>query len=447
MCLVGAALALTWLVALLGPSAATVDLPGGGLPYDVGAHPGPALVTALLAVAAVIGAVGVALGWRALRAGWAPSPRRLVAAALLSCVAFVVVPPVTDDDVISYAAYGRIAVLGHDPYRTAPSDLADPVTDAVGPVWRDTPSVYGPIATAEQYVVMRLAGRSLRVGVWLLALVGTAAFATAVLIADRAAATDDDRRRAALLLGLNPVVVIPIVAAAHLDSLLVLAVVAAIALARRRPLLAGAVAGAAFDIKVTGALAVLGIAWWLRRDLQGLARFAIGATVAAVPAYALVGWHALNRARESSRLVSLASPWRWLAARGVSRGLITLGALSLAIALVLLLRRRFGLDRDGPAWPVAVLFLAWVLAAAYVLPWYDGWAWAALALVAARPDVVNALLLHTTALVLAYLPGREGVDLGAGLTTAAKTMRVTLAPALAIVAIALLVARTARRPE
>ncbi len=71
----------------------------------------------------------------------------------IACAAAVLaafVPPLGSADHLSYAAYGRIAAAGGDPYSVPPVDWAgghDPVTSAVEPPWTRTPSVYGPVAT------------------------------------------------------------------------------------------------------------------------------------------------------------------------------------------------------------------------------------------------------------------------------------------------------------
>jgi len=54
------------------------------------------------------------------------------------------------------------------------------------------------------------------------------------------------------------------------------------------------------------------------------------------------------------------------------------------------------------------LVLAWLFAAPYVLPWYDGLGWAVLAMSALRAwsRFEWMVLAHTTALSLAYLPAR-----------------------------------------
>jgi len=59
-----------------------------------------------------------------------------------------------------------------------------------------------------------------------------------------------------------------------------------------------------------------------------------------------------------------------------------------------------------PARVALALTLAWLFAATYALPWYDGLAWMLLALVpASRFDAL--LLARTTALALGYLPARQ----------------------------------------
>ncbi len=427
--LVGTSFALVWLTALLGPSVAAQGLPGGGpLPLSLRTHPSPWLVTALLAAAVVAGAAGAALAWSAVRRGWTPDPRRLLAAGLVAIGAFVLVPPVTSDDVYSYAAYGRMVVLGHDPYTTAPESVRDPVTDAVGDPWREEPSIYGPVATAEQALVMRVAGRSVRLGVWLLSLLGALAVATTAVLVHRLAGAPERQRRAALLFGLNPLAVVPLVAGAHVDALLVLAVVGAVALVRRHAALAGVVAGAGFCVKLTGALPAAGLAWWLlRRTPRRAAVFTAGAALVVLPVYfAAGGWRTTEQARRASRFVSLAVPWRVLVPH-LSRPVIGALALVVVATFVLLLHRALP-DGDEPERAALVPVVAWLLGATYLLPWYDGWAWCLLPLLVwSRWD--ELLLAHTTVLSLAYLPGRT-VPMPEALTDALSWTRKTAAPVL-----------------
>src|SRR4051812_22854607 len=172
--------ALVAATAALGPSVTVPVRDGGGFPpYAATAHPSPATVTALLIAAAIIGALGVLLCRRALRAGWRPRARPLVLAGCLIAVALTFVPHIGSADPESYAAYGREAAIGIDPYAGDPSALAargDPYGGIVEPPWQHTPSVYGPLATLEQDAAARIAGDHPRTAVWLLNVVGAGAF-------------------------------------------------------------------------------------------------------------------------------------------------------------------------------------------------------------------------------------------------------------------------------
>lgn len=116
-------------------------------------------------------------------------------------------------------------------------------------------------------------------------------------------------------------------------------------------------------------------------------------------------------------MVSFATPWHLVdesLGRGSQRDVIKLGAMLLGMALFLLLFRALPKDdlspdagatsQDAENRRVAVaIVLAWLLAAPYALPWYDGFGWALLALLPwTRIDWI--LLAHTAALSLAYLP-------------------------------------------
>ena len=158
----GASIGLTIAVALLGPSAMEPPLPGrpGQPPYSLVAHPSAYLVVALAAAALAIGTAGLALSMHAARRGWAPSPGALAAAGIVAAAVLVLLPPFGSADHLSYAAYGRMLVTGHDPYATGPNVLGhDPIFRAVED-WRTTPSVYGPLATAGQALASLIGGTS-----------------------------------------------------------------------------------------------------------------------------------------------------------------------------------------------------------------------------------------------------------------------------------------------
>ncbi|MDQ1712206.1 MAG: alpha,6-mannosyltransferase, partial [Frankiaceae bacterium] len=314
--LVGTSLACVALTAALGESAATRGLgPGGPLPpYSSAAHPSPWLVVSLLVAAVATGLAGSLLAWSALARGWAPDPRRLLAAGLVATFALLLVPPTSSDDLYSYTAYGRTVVLGRDPYTTAPADLGDdPVAREAGDPWRGMPTVYGPVATAQQYLAMRVAGPHVRTGAALLALASALAFAGTGLLLYAAAPDPAGRRRAVLLWTLNPLLLLHLVAGAHVDALLVLFAVAAVLALRRNAFVAGLLGGAAAGVKLSGVLVCAALAWACRHSPRRLALLALGGALVTPPAYVAVGgFTALTQVRRASRFVSFGSPWRAL---------------------------------------------------------------------------------------------------------------------------------------
>jgi hypothetical protein len=472
---IGVSLALVIVTGLLGPSAAQPSLPGRfALPWQLGLEPSPWLVTALLLAAIGFGAAGLVIGLRAIAAGWRLDQRTAVVAGAVAAVAMVVIPPMGSADVLVYAAYGRIASLGDDPYTTTATDLAatgDPIGRSVERPWQDTPSIYGPVATGEQWLASHLGGTSMQATVWWLAAFTAIAFVvTGLLLLRLAGSTTSARSRVMLLWWLNPLLLYEVVNGAHLDGIGIAFAVAALALVRRSPLGAGFLVGLAVAVKLSFGLYVLALAWAVRRSARSLALLAAGALVVFVAAYATVGLHALDQARSASRLVSFAMPSRLLVGpleallpNHTARDVIaTLSWIAFAaLALWLMSRPPFG----GPIDPsrsaldpvrlsdptyeairtAAALTLAWSLTATYSLPWYDVAAWAPIALLAATPyDWL--LIARTTVLSVAYIPGRV-VDLPAGLDALTRNLRGTLGPLAGIVLIVFAVILVRVRPE
>jgi len=381
--------ALTLTAAVLGPSLVEPALPGrpGTPPWFAAAHPSPDLVVALTAAAVAAGAAGLGLTIRASRRGWAVSPWLLVAAGLVAAIALALVPPFGSGDHLSYAAYGRMAATGHDPYTTTPAQLArlgDPIARAVGQ-WRDSPSVYGAIATGGQALSSLVGGTSVRLTVFVISLQNVVAFGLAGLLLHFQARGDRRRQfRAALLWTANPLLLQILVAGAHVDSQAIVFVVAALAAfgwavgAGRGPgregepgsasgprpapvarlaagaVAAGALVGLGFAVKITMALAGAGLAlacllaWrescrkpsaggsagtpatatsrdW-REPVVALAGLAAGFAVTAGASLAVWGLHSLSPAAAAGSQVSIGSPWR------VVRSLVRLAGLSEAAA-------------------------------------------------------------------------------------------------------------------
>ncbi|WP_432868466.1 polyprenol phosphomannose-dependent alpha 1,6 mannosyltransferase MptB [Microbispora rosea] len=426
----GLSIVLTITIGVLGPSAMVPGLPGPSWqpPYSLDLAPGGHLVVALAAAALVLGTAGLAAGLA--YADRMPRARTLVVAGCAAAAVLAFLPPSGSADHLNYAAYGRMAALGHDPYLTVPADLpADPVIGRVEE-WTRTPSVYGPVATAVQALASHVGGDSVRLTVFVMALVNAAAFVVTGLLLHRAAAGDPVRqRRAALLWTANPLLVYELVAGMHLDTVAIAFVVAGLAGRRGVPL------GLGIAVKATVGLVALGTAWELRRNLRRLALVAGSATLTVIVAYLLAGPHALDQLLNASKSVSLATPWK-LAQRalqalfgpGAYRAWIQAGSLLLLAALVaLLLRGRPTTGREGPVVALAAA-VAWLFATPYALPWYDGLGFALLALVA-WPGLEAFLVARLAVLSLAYLPARQA-DQPRDLGWLVDVVRAWVAPSL-----------------
>ncbi len=396
----------------LGPSAASPSLgPATALPpYALGVHPSSGVVTALLVVAYLAGGTAVALGLWAVRLGAVVPRSWMVVAGCVAALA-VLVPPLGSADHLSYAAYGRIAVQGGDPYVVPPVSWAgglDPVTSAVEDPWTLTPSVYGPVATGVQALTSLVGGDSLRRTVWSWQLVALASWlAVGVLLRRRGGS------RGAWVWLLNPVLLGLLLVGAHVDLLAAALGLGALVLLPRRPLLAGVLLGAAVAVKLTFLLfapAILYALWRNRSGGRPVLLGVVGAALVLVPSYVVAGSHAFDQLGQARRFVSLATPWRLLVDAYGARGLVLLIWPLVAVGLVVLLARAVGRRPAGSdvtadaARAAVVLGAAYVLAAPYSLPWYDALAWAPLAL---APTGLDALLLvRLVVLALAYVPGR-----------------------------------------
>ncbi len=381
-------MACTFAVAVAGPSVMEPALPGhpGQPPWSWDLHPSPYLVIGLTAAGLATGALGLVLTLRAVRRGWRVPAQAVLAAGLLAAAALTLVPPFGSSDHLSYAAYGRMLVTGHNPYTTTPGQLAalgDPVARAVQD-WRGAASVYGPLATAIQALASLAGGTSVRLTVFVLGLANLAAFAATALLLHRMTRHDPARqRRAALLWAANPVLLQVLVAGAHVDGQAVVFGVAAVAVmspvlsragaaqAAARPLpraaIAGVLVGLGFAVKITIALTGLGLALalgygsWRRGPRRpglwpSLAALGAGFAVTAGAALAIGGPAMLRQTSQASDMVSIGSPWRvirsviHLAVAGpAAADIVKAGAVALAALLAVLLLRGLAGRRPGAA--------------------------------------------------------------------------------------------------
>jgi hypothetical protein len=438
---IGVSVAGTFAVAVAGPSVMEPALPGrtGQPPWSFGLHPSPYLAVSLTAASLAAGTLGLVLVLRAVRGGWSVPARAVLVAGLLVAVALTLVPPFGSSDHLSYAAYGRMLVTGHNPYTTTPAQLAalgDPVARAVQD-WSGSPSVYGPLATAIQALASLAGGTSVRLTVFVLGLGNLAAFAGTALLLHRMTRQHPAwQLRAALLWAAYPLLLQVLVAGGHVDSQAVVFGVAAVAVmsgagSGPRAAAAGVLVGLGFAVKVTIALVGLGLALavvlragpgWRRQWRQLwplLAGLGAGFAVTAGTAVAIGGSAMLRQSSQASDMVSIGSPWRvirtviHLAVAGTAAtDLVKAGAVALAVLLAVLLIRGLGPDRGAYPAVAFALALAWLLAWPYVLPWYDALGWALLPLVplasgGAAEALGWILLARTAALGFGYLPARQ----------------------------------------
>ena len=461
----------TFVVAVAGPSVMEPVLPGraGWPPWSLDLHPSPYLAVSLTAAGLAAGTLGLVLVLRAVRGGWSVPARAVLVAGLLAAAALTLVPPFGSSDHLSYAAYGRMLVTGHNPYTTTPAQLAalgDPVARAVQD-WSGTPSVYGPLATAIQGLASLAGGTSVRLTVFVLGLANLAAFAVTALLLHRMTRHDPAQQlRAALLWACNPLLLQVLVAGAHVDGQAVVFGVAAVAVMfgpwpkvglggfippkgglggwvppgsggsggvvppASRALAAGVLVGLGFAVKVTSALVGVGLAIALmfilgrqwRRLVPRLAALGAGFAVTAGAAVAIGGSAMLSQSSRASDMVSIGSPWRVIrtiihfAVTGTAAtNIVKFGAIALMVVLAVLLIRGLlirGLPSGAGGTAAFALVLAWLFAWPYVLPWYDALAWALLPLVPLVPGTAAAglgwlLLARTAALGFGYLPARQ----------------------------------------
>lgn len=446
-------------VAALGPSAAVPTIPGsaGWPPYSLDAHPPAGLVYSIQMVAVLAGAVAA---WRLLTAarqeqGW--DPRWLHAAGFLVAGVLTLLPPV-GGDITSYLAYGQEAASGINPYTAGPQSPGvppDPIIEAVDSPWQTTPSIYGPGFTWISTVIAHVAGADGHIAATSTRLLMTGAFILTGLILSAVSRTEAARRRAAAMWSANPLMIYALVAGAHVDALAALGIVGSLVLVRRFPLGAGALVGLAAGVKLTGLVALPGLLWAARSRPRAVLAIILGAAAVAVPSYAAT--HGVfTQIRHASRFSTPASPWRPLAslirqvldhttARSITSGLAGL----LGLVLVALLLRR-GLPPAaetavGRAAAITAAFaVGWLLTTPYVLPWYDALAWAPLALVAAS-FLDRVLLVHTTMLTIAFVPGRD-VPLAGATDLIHRVMHSGLSPVVLAVLVLVTVRLAARRP-
>ena len=361
---------------------------GSWPPWDLrSVHLSAGLVTVALWLAVLAGAGGVAAGLVAVQRGARPSLRALLIAAGLAVAALAVLPAAGSTDAFDYAAYGRIVALGHNPYLMTPYQLRlahNAFAQSVPFTWQHNVSVYGPLATMEQFLAAKLGGLSAARVVFWLKLWDAIAFGVVAFVMDRLLRSDPaGRLRGHLLWTINPLLLWDIVAAGHLDVLAAAAgLIGLIALGQQtgaarpglpRVLAAGAIIGIAADIKINYALFGLGLAWALRRSPAALAAAAGAATAVLAGSYAWFGLPAVRALADRRNQISADTPYRLLSIEPHWRSHLALVAAILIVAAALLALRRMpaGVLARPAVRPALALSAAWLFFWPYQFAWYD----------------------------------------------------------------------------
>jgi hypothetical protein len=349
--------------------------------------------------------------------GWRPDPRKLLLASTVVVGIMVCLTPVGSSDTASYAAYGRLAALGRDPYSANTLtflEAHDPTYfNVVGKLWRHQPSVYGPVATWIQSFAAHIGGASVQTTIWVLMILNGIVFLAVGLLLLK---TSDDPVRATLFWTANPVLIQQLVGGGHFDTFVAAAAIAAIQLARRTrgiwsDVAIGLLIGVGCGVKITAGLVALGLAWPLlqRREYLRLARIAGVAMATLSLEYSAFGMGALKPVFAGSQWVTLPSPLWILYYIGkhthVSMALpISILWLTAMFILAWLVNKRISADQPREIVAPFALTYAWVVVSPWVFAWYTALPWVALTQVP-RNRMTRWLTIVTVTLALWHSSG------------------------------------------
>src|SRR5258706_7300040 len=264
-------------------------------PWFVQLHLAPWGTPLMSWIAVLLGAIGFVAALIALRRGWQPSPKRLIAGSVIAVLALMLTLPIATGDPLYYTAYGRIGILGHDVFAAGTNQFlpaGDPVAAAVRQYVPLPPSRNGPVAVLSEEAPSAMAGDSVPPTLFWLKVWNAVAYLVLVFVLDRLMRPDRMRRtRAHLMWSLHPLLLFLIMADGHNDVLA--AALAAIALFAVRKSAAlhtfggGVLLVLEVGVKATYALFGAGMAWAVRRSPRALFALAAGATAILVRTYLL----------------------------------------------------------------------------------------------------------------------------------------------------------------
>jgi hypothetical protein len=419
------------------PSVATppVLLPLTRVAENLGArHLNDVLANVIMFTSIGLCCLGLAMMLWANSRGWSPSPRKVFWTAAGAVAVLVNITPVGSGDVASYAAYGRIAALGYNPYTFTPLMLPgrhdNPYTAIVGVKWQNTPSDYGPVATWTHLLAALVGGDRAWLTIWMLMIMMGAAFLATGYVLLR---TAENPVRATLLWVANPLLIVELVMGGHLDALLALVAIAAVVLARRclRPwheVGVGVLVGIAGGIKINAAFVAVAIAIPLIHD-RAWGRLARIGAVAGVTTFCLYyfsyGLTALKPLRDASSYVISPTLWRlaqvtvqhYYGDHAMNVITSTFGYIwpPLMLLLAWYLYNRLSPDVPTVLAATCALTFAWMVVAPWQLPWYSSVAWVTLALLP-RNSLTRWLTIATGTLAFMHFNGGHPTNMPDGPT-------------------------------
>jgi hypothetical protein len=412
-------IALMAVQGIAGPSAPLVSFPAAPPwpPWFFHSGISPALSPLAPLLTVVLGGPGLVAGMVAVRRGWQPRPRYLIFGSVAAVLVLLLMPPVASGDPVFYAAYGRIAELGGNPYVARPIQLLAPwdsIRSVISHYSVDPPSRYGPLATLSEAAAAKLAGDSLARTIFWLKAWNAAAYLTLVLVLDRLVRSDGARRvRVHLLWSLNPLMLFFLMADGHNDAIAValgaLALLTFRKIDPRRACLASVLLICAIAVKVSYALYGLSLVWVMRHSLRSLAGLGFGMIVVLIPGYLLFGQGEITAT--TLGLVNGEQPnllWRDAAAllgwQGDAALTNTAGLIGCALLAALLLWRIPSAAGDLVAVRIVLaLTMALLIASSYQQGWYDAMIFPLLAVFpASRLDWIA--VAHTAVLGVASVP-------------------------------------------
>ncbi len=413
-------------VLVAGPSTVVPKIPRTWPvpPLWLALHPGATTVTVMIYCAIILGGAGVCCGLVAVQRGARPRMRLLLGAAVAAVAVLTVLPPGGSTDSLSYAAYGRIAVVGHNPYIMTPRELratGDPIGLQTTRNWAKDPSLYGPVATAVNWGAAELGGTNIASIILWLKLAFAASFGAVALALDRLLRGDPRARaRAHLLWTVNPLMLWAVVGGAHADGLGAALGILGILLAKTatasprarvgmaRALGAGLLVGAAVAVKAPLFPLGLGLAWAVRRSARDLVAVAAGAFLVLGTGYLIAGRTALaDLWTVGNGLVTFDSFWRlFYPPFGYTKEPVGLELFAIAGFLIAAGLLAWRLP-PGPAQlpavrPALVVTIAWLLVYPLQRPWYDAVAFCLMAVyTASRLDWLMLIRAVPAALAVA----------------------------------------------